>query len=74
MIHDPYGKNCPENSCMKDEQCKNHYPQPFSNKSLQGKDGYPIYKRQNDGKSEKVRGLTMNNQWVVPYNPYLLTR
>ncbi|KAM3202933.1 hypothetical protein P3L10_030559 [Capsicum annuum] len=74
MIHSPCGKNRPENSCMKDGQCKNHYPQPFSNKSLQGKDGYSIYKRRNDGKAEKVRGMTMNNQWVVSYNPYLLTR
>ncbi|XP_047258751.1 uncharacterized protein LOC124890949, partial [Capsicum annuum] len=74
MMHGPCGKNSPANSCMKDGQCKNHYPRSFSNKLIQRKDGYPIYKRRNDGKREKVRGLTMNNQWVVSYNPYMLTR
>lgn len=74
MMHGPCGKNRPTNPCMKDGQCKSHYPRPFSNKSIQGKDGYPIYKRRNNGKSEKVRGMKMNNQWVVPYNSYLLTR
>ncbi|XP_075108897.1 uncharacterized protein LOC142180730 [Nicotiana tabacum] len=74
MMHGPCGKHRPTNSCMKDGQCKNHYPRPFSNKSIQGKDGYPIYKRRNDGKIVNVRGMRMHNQWVVPYNPYLLTR
>ncbi|XP_009791383.2 uncharacterized protein [Nicotiana sylvestris] len=74
MMHGPCGKHRPTNSCMKDSQCKNHYPRPFSNKSIQGKDGYPIYKRRNDGKIVNVRGMRMNNQWVVSYNPYLLTR
>ncbi|XP_070022215.1 uncharacterized protein [Nicotiana sylvestris] len=73
-MHGPCGKHRPTNSCMKDGQYKNHYPRPFSNKSIQGKDGYPIYKRRNDGKIVNVRGMRMNNQWVVPYNPYLLTR
>ncbi|XP_016462003.2 uncharacterized protein LOC107785255 [Nicotiana tabacum] len=74
MMHGPCGKHHPTNSCMKDGQCMNHYPRPFSNKSIQGKDGYPIYKRRNDGKTVNVRGMRMNTQWVVPYNPYLLTR
>lgn len=74
MMHGPCGRNNPINLWMKDGQCKSHYPKPFSNKSVQGKDRYPIYKRRNDGKSETICGLKMNNQWVVPYNPYLLTR
>ncbi|XP_075112513.1 uncharacterized protein LOC142182255 [Nicotiana tabacum] len=74
MMHGPCGKHRPTNLCMTDGQCKNHYPRPFSNKLIQGKDGYPIYKRKNDGKIVNVRGMRMNNQWVVPYNPYLLTR
>ncbi|XP_019263881.1 PREDICTED: uncharacterized protein LOC109241578 [Nicotiana attenuata] len=74
MMHGPCGKHRPINSCMKDGQCNNHYPRPFSNKSIQGKDGYPFCKRRSDGKTVNVRGMRMNNQWVVPYNPYLLTR
>ncbi|GAA0183417.1 hypothetical protein LIER_30830 [Lithospermum erythrorhizon] len=41
---------------------------------MQGKDGYPIYRRRNDQKTVEVRNAHLNNQWVVPYNPYLLTR
>ncbi|XP_075096268.1 uncharacterized protein LOC107806316 [Nicotiana tabacum] len=69
MMHGPCGKHRPTNSCMKDGQCKNHYPRPFSNKSIQGKDGYPIYKRRNDGKIVNVRGMRMNNQCVVYIEP-----
>ncbi|KAG5584668.1 hypothetical protein H5410_045102 [Solanum commersonii] len=31
-------------------------------------------KRENDRRTSEVRGMKMNNQWVVPYNPYLLMR
>ncbi|KAH0633393.1 hypothetical protein KY284_036179 [Solanum tuberosum] len=59
---------------MKDGQCKFHYPRAFNNKTIQGRDGYPIYRRKNDGRTSEVRGMKMNNQWVVPYNLYLLKR
>nr|XP_016470854.1 PREDICTED: uncharacterized protein LOC107793057 [Nicotiana tabacum] len=36
MMHGPCGNYRPSNPCMKDDQCKNHYPRPFSNKSIQG--------------------------------------
>ncbi|PWZ57979.1 ATP-dependent DNA helicase PIF1 [Zea mays] len=50
----------------------NHYPRPFSDTTLQGKDSYPVYRRRDDGRKEKVRGCELDNRWVVPYNPYLL--
>ncbi len=34
-------------------------------------DGYPVYARPNDGRIYEVRGVPVNNQWIVPYNPYL---
>ncbi|PWZ30162.1 ATP-dependent DNA helicase PIF1 [Zea mays] len=54
------------------KSCKNHYPRPFSDTTLQGKDSYPVYRRRDDGRTEKVRGCESDNRWVVPYNPYLL--
>ncbi|PWZ05548.1 ATP-dependent DNA helicase PIF1 [Zea mays] len=51
---------------------KNHYPRPFSDTTLQGKDSYPIYRRRDDDRKEKVRGCELDNRWVVPYNPYRL--
>nr|XP_016462367.1 PREDICTED: uncharacterized protein LOC107785554 [Nicotiana tabacum] len=74
MLHCPWGQHHPTNSCMQYGQCKYHYPRSFINKSMQAKDGYPIYKRGNDGRFEIVHRMKMNNQWVVSYNAYLLTR
>ncbi|GAA0158769.1 hypothetical protein LIER_15712 [Lithospermum erythrorhizon] len=35
---------------------------------------YPVYRRKNDGKVAKVRGRTLDNHWVIPYNPTLLAQ
>jgi hypothetical protein len=73
MVHGPCGtlnKNCP---CMKNRKsCRNYYPRPFNTTTIQGKDSYPLYRRRDDGRNETVRGHTLDNRWVVPYNPYLL--
>ena len=37
-------------------------------------DGYPMYKRRNDGRTVTVRGCTLDNRWVVPYNKLLCLR
>ncbi|AQK61186.1 hypothetical protein ZEAMMB73_Zm00001d054073 [Zea mays] len=73
MMHGPCGSLNPNCPCTKGRaSCKNHYPRPFCGATLQGKDSYPIYRRRDDGRKEKVRGYELDNRWVVPYNPYLL--
>ncbi|PWZ30743.1 hypothetical protein Zm00014a_021326 [Zea mays] len=73
MMHGPCGSLNPNCPCTKGRaSCKNHYPWPFCDATLQGKDSYPIYRRRDDGRKEKVRGYKLDNRWVVPYNPYLL--
>ncbi|PWZ32213.1 60S ribosomal protein L2, mitochondrial [Zea mays] len=73
MMHGPCGSLNPNCPCTKGRaSCKNHYPQPFCDATLQGKDSYPVYRRRDDGRKEKVRGFELDNRWVVPYNPYLL--
>ncbi|XP_012841137.1 PREDICTED: uncharacterized protein LOC105961450 [Erythranthe guttata] len=74
MMHGPCGSKNKSNSCMVDEKCKYHYPRPYCESTIQGKDGYPIYKRRRNGITVQVRRAHLNNQWVVPYNPYLLSR
>ncbi|KAH0713167.1 hypothetical protein KY289_009126 [Solanum tuberosum] len=66
MIHGPCGDKRKSSPCMKDGQCKFHYPRTFTNKTIQGNNGYPIYKRRNDGRTSEVRGMKMNNQWKLP--------
>jgi hypothetical protein len=73
MMHGPCGLLNPKCPCTKGRaSCKNHHPRAFSNATLQGKDSYPIYRRRDDGRKEKVRGCELDNRWVVPYNLHLL--
>uniref|UniRef100_A0A453H2G0 Helitron helicase-like domain-containing protein n=1 Tax=Aegilops tauschii subsp. strangulata TaxID=200361 RepID=A0A453H2G0_AEGTS len=55
MMHGPCGalnKFCP---CTKNRpSCKNNYPRPFNETTIQGKDSYPLYRRRNDGRTETV--------------------
>ncbi|XP_021746885.1 uncharacterized protein LOC110712740 [Chenopodium quinoa] len=43
----------------------------FSNDTSNNKDGYPIYQRRDTGEQVKIRNTYLDNQWVIPYNPYL---
>jgi hypothetical protein len=72
MMHGPCGVLKPNNVCMQDGVCKCRYPRPFNENTIQGKDSYPVYRRRKDGRQAKVRGQTLDNRWVVPYNPFLL--
>ncbi|XP_027174256.1 uncharacterized protein LOC113773851 [Coffea eugenioides] len=72
MIHGPCGDMDKSYPCMKDGSCKNHYPKNFCPHTTHGEDSYPYYRRKDDGKKVKVRRFTLDNRWLVPYNPYLL--
>lgn len=74
MMHGPCGELNLKNSCMVEEKCKYHYPRPYCESTIQGKDGYPIYRRRKDGLVVDLHKAMLDNQWVVPYNPYLLSR
>ncbi|XP_073041765.1 uncharacterized protein [Primulina eburnea] len=74
MMHGTYGTLNLKFPCMINGKCKNHYPRPFLEHHVQRSDGYPMYRRRNDGRSVEVRNFTLNSQWVVLYNPYLLYR
>ncbi|XP_074318892.1 uncharacterized protein LOC141655727 [Silene latifolia] len=76
MMHGPCGRLDPDRQCMKHKKteghCKYSYPKPFASDTTNSDDGYPVYKRRDTGESAKIRGHDLNNQWVIPYNPYLL--
>ncbi|XP_071939844.1 uncharacterized protein [Coffea arabica] len=72
MIHGSCGDMDKSCSCMRDGTCKNRYPKNFCAQMTHGEDTYPYYRRRDDGKRVKVRRFTLDNRWVVPYNPYLL--
>lgn len=57
MIHGPCEEKRNTSPCMKDGQCKFHYPRIITNKTIKGKDIYPIYKRRNYGRTSEVCGM-----------------
>ncbi|KAL6180848.1 hypothetical protein ACLB2K_047507 [Fragaria x ananassa] len=77
MIHGPCGPLNPRQSCMKKDTCNKGYPKSFANFTVQGEDAYPVYQRRPNRQPVYLRGrgnMTVNNRWVVPYNPWLLLR
>ncbi len=81
MIHKPCGRRSKQ-PCMRDGYCKANFPKEFCYHTISTEDGYPKYRRRspkyggNTGKIY-VRGkgkITVENKWVVPYNPYLLKK
>ena len=42
--------------------------------TTENEDGYPIYRRRNNGRTVEVNKIQLDNRWVVPYNSYLTTK
>ncbi|KAL5729947.1 DNA helicase [Ranunculus cassubicifolius] len=75
MIHGPCGKLDNEQPCMKEGNCKKFFPKAIAEFTTDGVDSYPIYRRRSNGPTVKLRnGVIVDNQWVVPYNPWLLRK
>ena len=81
MIHNPCGRYGNSKSCMIDKRCTKHFPNSFCNETSNSENGYPQYKRRSveqGGRSwqKNVKNVaySIDNSWVVPYNPYLLLK
>jgi hypothetical protein len=74
MVHGPCGTLNPHAPCMKNNKCIHGYPKPFQEHTTMDHDGYPLYARPNNGHSYEVRGFMLDNQWIVPYNPFCTLR
>jgi hypothetical protein len=85
MIHGPCGPGFPSSPCMNDGTCSKQYPKDYCDATTDADDSYPKYRR----KSPRSGGHTaskqiwrngepidfeITNQWVVPYNAYLLLK
>ena len=74
MIHRPCGTHGNSNAvCLDDKgKCTKGFPKPFSEETMMTADGYPTYRRRNTGIHEVGgQAQSIDNCWVVPYNPYL---
>ncbi|XP_071713690.1 uncharacterized protein [Rutidosis leptorrhynchoides] len=75
MIHGPCGEKNPKCPCTDiEKKCTKRFPKPFSDVTSVDKDGYPVYRRRDDGRTVKKQGHDLDNRNVVPYNPQLLKK
>jgi hypothetical protein len=75
MMHGPCGTLHPHAPCMDEATgcCAKRYPKEFVEATIENNDGYPVYRRRDDGRkvSKYVQGvgdIELDNRWVVPYN------
>lgn len=74
MIHGPCGEANKNSPCMKDNKCSKRFPKQFCERTFQSTDGYPKYSRRDNGITVEKNGIILDNRWVVPYNPFLLSK
>ncbi|CAB4477605.1 unnamed protein product [Rhizophagus irregularis] len=71
MIHGPCGMLNPNSPCMENGKCSKYYPRDFVSTTATNKFGYIVYRRRNDERKIIKTRATIDNRWIVPYNPYL---
>ncbi|XP_076920154.1 uncharacterized protein LOC143581216 [Bidens hawaiensis] len=74
MIHGPCGAENMSCSCMINKKCSKNFPKSFSDHTSVDSNGYPIYRRREDGVFVKKSDVNLDNRSVVPYSPKLLKR
>nr|XP_047137257.1 uncharacterized protein LOC100213461 [Hydra vulgaris] len=71
MIHGPCGILNPNSPCMKNGVCTKKFPKEFNPCTFAIFNGYPNYRRLDNGRVVIIKGNQVDNRWVVPYNPWL---
>ena len=79
MVHGPCGTENPKAPCMENGMCTKHFPKEFKSETVVDSESYyAIYRRRSpeDGgrQIKNSKGRIVNNQWIIPYNPYLSKR
>lgn len=78
MIHAPCGAHNLNSRCMKDGRCVKYFPKRFRETTDMVGDGQrinqPEYKRPQDGRGVDLRGIFVDNSWIVPFNRYLIAK
>ncbi|XP_019161444.1 PREDICTED: uncharacterized protein LOC109158079 [Ipomoea nil] len=74
MMHGPCGKARLNSPCMVKGRCSKHYPKRFVECSTFDDDGYPLYRRRENGRTITKNGISLDNRYVVPHNRHLLLK
>ncbi|XP_012832537.1 PREDICTED: uncharacterized protein LOC105953423 [Erythranthe guttata] len=74
MIHGPCGLANQNSPCMKDGICTKRFLNSFVNRTEADTDGYPVYRRRENGRTVVKKKTYLDNGFVVPYNRALLKK
>lgn len=74
MVHGPCGEARMNSPCMSNGRCTKHFPKKFVDVTSIDEDGYPVYRRKDNGRTVLKNGVNLDNKYVVPHNRYLLIR
>ncbi|XP_012827649.1 PREDICTED: uncharacterized protein LOC105948935 [Erythranthe guttata] len=74
MIHGPCGHANLNSPCMKNGVCTKRFPKKFAQRTEANDDGYPVYRRRDDGRTLMKKNTILDNGFVVPYNRTLLSK
>ncbi|XP_019184562.1 PREDICTED: uncharacterized protein LOC109179508 [Ipomoea nil] len=74
MMHGPCGKARLNSPCMVKGRCSKHFPKIFLECSTFDDDGYPLYRRRENGRTITKNGIVLDNRYVVPHNRHLLLK
>ena len=73
MIQGPCRVHNSKSPCMKNGMCSKYYPKSFQNRTTINQDGYPIYRRRDDG-STIEKDYIFWDKYVILHNPKLLLK
>ncbi|XP_072054150.1 uncharacterized protein [Arachis hypogaea] len=65
MMHGPCGVARKDSPCMENSKCIRHFPKKFVENTTIDDDGYPVYRRREDGKTINKSGVDLDNRYVV---------
>ncbi|RXW16701.1 hypothetical protein EST38_g9156 [Candolleomyces aberdarensis] len=71
MVHGPCGAANPNAPCMVNGKCSKCFPQEFNEETTMGENGYARMARPDNGVVFKVRGIWVDNRWIVAHPPAL---
>ena len=68
MVHGPCGVLNPASVCMREGKCQKSFPKDFRDETAENLNGYPAYRRRNNGRTVQTGSMVADNRFVVPYN------